>query len=89
MQHEGECPEAVGNEKNWLELDVAGHGKKYLPIKRKAKLCSDSALHSNIFGEGVKSCWLVQSNGACFENGSKKKASTDLCLRPVRFCLYI
>ena len=32
--------ERVGNEKNWLELDVAGHGKKYLPIKRKAKLCS-------------------------------------------------
>ena len=67
--------ERVGNEKNWLELDVAGHGKKYLPIKKEGETLFEPVLStSNIFGEGVKSCWLVQSNGACFENGSKKKA---------------
>jgi hypothetical protein len=73
--------EQIGSDGNWLELDVAGHGTKYLPIAKSGttlfKPIDPVRIDPKGMGEGVSGCWLVQSDGACFENGVKKSSPKD------------
>ena len=68
--------ERVGDDGNWLKVNVDGHGTKYLPItKSEIKLFKPLG---RIMNERYRDFWMLKSDGTVYENGNRRHHSGSL-----------